>query len=128
MNSNSRLEAIRAICAQTPVEPRVDYTKKPVTEMFGENVFSMAVMRQGHPKKVWSSLIRTVEHGERLDPAHADSIANAMKDWAIAKGATHYTHWFQPMTGLTAEKHDSFINYTGDGSAITEFSGKTLIQ
>jgi glutamine synthetase len=124
---NARREAVRAI-AETPMPtPSVDLNR-PIVELFGENVFNMAVMRESLPKKVFQSLLRTIEHGEKLDPVHADSIANTMKDWAIARGATHYTHWFQPMTGLTAEKHDSFVVYTGDGRAITEFSGRLLIQ
>ena len=124
---NARREAIRAIADAHLPPPAVDFNR-PVTEVYGENVFSMAAMRESLPKKVFQSLLRTVEHGEKLDPVHADTIANAMKDWALARGATHYTHWFQPMTGLTAEKHDSFVVYTGDGTAIAEFSGKTLIQ
>ena len=124
---NTRREAVRAVAENHQPVPTVDY-KRPITEVYGENVLGMAVMRESLPKKVFQSLLRTVEHGEKLDPVHADTIANTMKDWAIARGATHYTHWFQPMTGLTAEKHDSFVVYTGDGKAIAEFSGKTLIQ
>ncbi len=128
MNGSSRLEAIQAIAEKRPVAADLDYAKKPVTELYGQNVFSMEVMRKALPKPVYDSLQRTIEHGERLDPMHADTIATAMKEWALARGATHYTHWFQPMTGLTAEKHDSFINYTPTGAAITEFSGKTLVK
>ncbi|HZN61106.1 MAG TPA: glutamine synthetase III, partial [Planctomycetota bacterium] len=124
---NTRRDAVRAVADNHTPAPTVDY-KRPITEFYGENVFGMAVLRESLPKKVFQSLLRTVDHGEKLDPVHADTIANAMKDWAIARGATHYTHWFQPMTGLTAEKHDSFVVYTGDGKAIAEFSGKTLIQ
>ncbi|MBI4229636.1 MAG: glutamine synthetase III [Planctomycetes bacterium] len=125
---NGRQKAIRAIAGLQPVAQRNDYVRKPLTELYGENVFNLAVMRKSLPKKTFDALVRTIEHGERLDPAHADVIANGMKDWAVARGATHYTHWFQPMTGSTAEKHDAFLAYTSDGRAINEFSGKFLIQ
>jgi len=124
---SSRREAIRSIAESPTPGPVVDF-KRSMTEVYGENVFSLAVMRESLPKKAYQALLRTVEHGEKLDPTHADVIANAMKDWAIAKGATHFTHWFQPMTGLTAEKHDSFVQYTADGRAVAEFSGRNLIQ
>jgi glutamine synthetase len=124
---SSRREAIRSIAESPTPGPAVDF-KRPMTEVYGENVFSLAVMRESLPKKAYQTLLRTIEHGEKLDPTHADTIANAMKDWAIAKGATHFTHWFQPMTGLTAEKHDSFVQYTSDGRAVAEFSGRNLIQ
>ena len=83
--------------------------KVSVPEIFGMNVFNDAMMREHLPKKVYEELKNTIERGEMLNSEIADIIANAMKDWAIERGATHYTHWFQPMTGITAEKHDSFI-------------------
>jgi glutamine synthetase len=95
---------------------------------FGENVFSDLVQRQRLPKDVYKRLQETLRRGEPLDTSLADQVAIAMKDWAMEKGATHYTHWFQPLTGLTAEKHDSFFSPTEDGGAIAEFSGKELIQ
>ena len=95
---------------------------------FGENVFSDLVQRQRLPKDVYKRLQETLRRGEPLDTSLADQVAQAMKDWAMEKGATHYSHWFQPLTGLTAEKHDSFYNPTGDGGAIAEFSGRELIQ
>jgi glutamine synthetase len=97
-------------------------------EIFGENVFSKSVMQQRLPKTVFKSLMSTIEHSKPLDPAIADVVATAMKDWAIEKGATHYAHVFYPLTGLTAEKHDSFLEPTGDGSSLAEFAGKTLVQ
>ncbi len=100
----------------------------PGNQVFGTNVFSPAVQRQRLPKNVYRQLQRTLERGEALDTSLADAVAAAMKDWALEKGATHYTHWFQPLTGFTAEKHDSFYAPTGDGTAIAEFSGKELIQ
>jgi len=99
-----------------------------VTELFGSNVFNDIVMRSRLPKDVYKSMKKTIEGNEPLDPASANVIANAMKDWAVEKGAAHFCHWFQPMTGSTAEKHDSFISPTPQGNTIMEFSGKELIQ
>ena len=99
-----------------------------VSEMFGKNVFNDAVMRDRLPKSVYKKLKKTIEDGAELDPSIADVVAHAMKDWAIERGATHYTHWFQPLTGVTAEKHDSFISAPSDGKVIMEFSGKELIK
>ncbi len=97
-----------------------------VTELFGSNVFNDEVMKNSLPKEVYKSLRRTIDTGEVLDNSIASAVANAMKDWAITKGATHYTHWFQPLTNLTAEKHDSFIEPSGD-RAIMRLTGKSLI-
>lgn len=101
---------------------------KNVPEMFGSMVFNDAVMRDKLPKDIYKSLRKTIEEGTDLEINVANIVANAMKEWAIEKGATHYTHWFQPMTGITAEKHDSFISPQSDGSVIMEFSGKELIK
>jgi glutamine synthetase len=97
-------------------------------QIFGANVFSPALQRHRLPKHVYKALQRTLARGEALDTSLADAVAQAMKEWAMEKGATHYTHWFQPLTGSTAEKHDSFYGPVGDGTAIAEFSGKELIQ
>ncbi len=99
-----------------------------IQELFGIDVFNETVMKESLPDNVFASLKKTMENGDELDPAIADVVANAMKDWAIKKGATHYTHWFQPMTGITAEKHDSFIAPAEEGRVIMEFSGKELIR
>lgn len=99
-----------------------------LTEIFGSDVFNDATMKERLPKKTYQALKKTIENGEDLDPSIAEVVANAMKDWAIERGATHFTHWFQPMTGVTAEKHDSFINPCGDGQILMEFSGKELIK
>ena len=99
-----------------------------VTEYFGENVFNESVMKARLPKDTFKQVQAAIYNGKRLDPSAAAVVANAIKDWAIEKGATHYTHWFQPMTGITAEKHDSFISPASDGRVIMEFSGKELIQ
>ena len=101
---------------------------KTVTDYFGCDVFSASVMKERLPKDVYEEFQRTLDTGHRLNIEVANVIANAMKDWAIEKGATHYTHWFQPLTGVTAEKHDSFISSKKDGRVIMEFSGKELIQ
>ena len=101
---------------------------KQIAEYFGENVFNENVMKARLPKETFKAVKNTIDNGKRLDPAAAAVVANAMKEWAIEKGATHYTHWFQPMTGITAEKHDSFISPSAGGSVIMEFSGKELIQ
>jgi len=102
--------------------------KQSLPEVFGSNVFSDVVMRARLPKNVYKKLRQTIDDGKELDPSIADVVANAMKDWAIEKGATHYCHWFQPMTGITAEKHDAFISPTADGRIMMEFSGKELTQ
>ena len=99
-----------------------------VPEIFGSMVFNDAIMRDKLPKDIYKSLKKTIEDGKDLDITVANVVAIAMKDWAIEKGATHYTHWFQPMTGITAEKHDSFISPQNDGRVIMEFSGKELIK
>lgn len=99
-----------------------------IPEIFACNVFNDEVMRTRLPKNIYKTLKKTIRNGEPLDMTTADFVANTIKDWAIEKGATHYTHWFQPMTGSTAEKHDSFINPTLNGMAIMEFSGKALVK
>ena len=99
-----------------------------VPEIFGTQVFGASAMQQRLPKETYKTLRRTIEMGRKLDHSIANIVANAMKDWAIDKGATHYTHWFQPLTGITAEKHDSFISPISDGHVIMEFSGKELVQ
>ena len=99
-----------------------------VPELFGSLVFNDKVMRESLPKDVYKSLRKTIDAGMPLNQDLANAVAHAMKDWAISKGVTHFTHWFQPMTGITAEKHDSFINPTRDGGIIMEFSGKELIR
>lgn len=99
-----------------------------MSEIFGSMVFNEAVMRERLPKETFKALKKTMDEGIPLDMSVANTIANAMKDWAVEKGATHYTHWFQPMTGITAEKHDSFITPQGNGTVIMEFSGKELVK
>jgi len=99
-----------------------------VSELFGSNVFGDSVMKDRLPEDVYIALKSTIKEGKTIDSGIADTVANAMKEWALEKGATHFTHWFQPLTGITAEKHDSFISPTDDGHIIMEFSGKELIK
>ena len=93
-----------------------------VTEIFASKVFNLSKMKARLPKDVYDSLVETINNGSKLDPSTARAVATAMKEWAIENGCTHYTHWFQPMTGITAEKHDAFIQPTDDGSVINDFS------
>lgn len=106
----------------------IDFTEKTLLEIYGENSFSDVVMKERLPKEAYKAFKKVQEGKETLGRDSAEIIANSMKDWAIERGATHFTHWFQPLTGLTAEKHDSFINPNADGSLLLEFSGKELIQ
>ena len=126
--SSARMAAISAVTNWRPTSPPLNFAQTPARELFGANVFTVAKMKDMLPKPVFKSLMKTIESGEKLDPSVADVVASAMKDWAIEKGATHYAHVFYPLTGATAEKHDSFLTPTGDGSAIAEFSGSQLIQ
>ena len=102
--------------------------RRSVPELFGSSVFNDDVMQERLPKDVYQSLRKTIDQGKDLDLNVANAVASAMKDWAVEKGATHYTHWFQPLNGITAEKHDSFISPTSDGRVIMQFSGKELIK
>ncbi|MCK4907103.1 MAG: glutamine synthetase III, partial [Spirochaetes bacterium] len=104
------------------------YAHVDITELFASNVFGGRIMKARLPKETYKAFANAIKEGQSLTPEVADVIANAMKDWAIEKGATHYTHWFQPLTGLTAEKHDSFISPNSEGGVVMEFSGKQLIQ
>ena len=111
----------------TAVFPKTTETGR-IPELFGSMVFNDHVMKERLPKETYKALKKTMELGKHLDPSIAGVVANAMKDWAVEKGATHFTHWFQPMTGITAEKHDSFISPEGNGTVIMEFSGKELVK
>ncbi len=124
----ARLNAISAIINYQPSHAPLNFNDTKPTDVFGSNVFSDKIMKERLPKHVYKSLKKTIDFGEKLDASLADVVANAMKDWAIEKGATHFTHVFYPLTGLTAEKHDAFLVPDGDGGAMAEFSGKMLIQ
>ncbi|HUM72435.1 MAG TPA: glutamine synthetase III, partial [Chloroflexota bacterium] len=129
MSGNSaRLKAISAVINYKPISEPLNFAETPSQEVFAQNVFSLAVMKQRLPKAVYKSLVQTIAEGKPLQLSTADVVAAAMKDWAIEKGATHYAHVFYPLTGLTAEKHDSFLSPNGGGTAVTEFSGDQLIQ
>ncbi|HKQ48435.1 MAG TPA: glutamine synthetase III [Phycisphaerae bacterium] len=125
---NRRYSAIREISAQRLPAQTIQADAQPVREIFGKNVFSLSVMRATLTKDAYQVLMKTIREGQPMDPNIADLVANAMKDWAIERGATHYCHWFLPLTGNTAEKHDTFLTPTGDGQALVEFSGKMLIK
>ncbi len=102
-HANGRKRAIASMADRQPLSTSIDYTNQPVNEIFGSNVFNRQTMRALLPKGVYKAVLRCLDHGEQLDPAMADTVANAMKDWAIARGATHFTHWFSPLHGYTAE-------------------------
>ncbi len=129
-NGTTTVSSVRmaAIAAATNYRASSALDAVSTQDLFNANVFSKAVMKDRLPKAIFKSLMKTLEVGEPLDPSIADVVARAMKDWAIEKGATHYAHVFFPLTGATAEKHDSFLSPSGDGGALAEFSGKQLIQ
>ncbi len=124
----ARHNAIKAVTNYRPTEKPLDFSKTPSKDLFCANVFCDSVMRQRLPEREYKALRRTIEQGEKLDTSVADVVAAAMREWAIEKGATHYAHVFYPLTGLTAEKHDSFLDPDGKGEVIAAFSGKQLIQ
>ena len=129
MSSNTaRHSAIQAITTYKPDAAPLNFADTRPTDIFGSNVFNDRVMRERLPKDVYKSLHKTIAFGERMDPSIADTVAAVMKDWAIEKGATHFTHVFYPLTGQTAEKHDSFLMPDGTGGVIAEFSGSMLIR
>ena len=125
--NNARLQAIKDVESYVPPAPTYVPEEVPGA-IFGENVFSLGVMQKRLPKLVYKSLLATMEHSKPLDPMVADAVASAMKDWAMEKGATHYSHVFYPLTNSTAEKHDSFFEPGGPGLSLAEFAGKTLSQ
>src|SRR5688500_9877593 len=126
--SKARMQAVAAVTNYAPISAPLNFNDQSTTDIFGKNVFSNTVMKDRLPKGVYKSLMKTIDAGEKLDPSIADVVASAMKDWAIEKGATHYAHVFYPLTGFTAEKHDSFLAPDGQGGALAEFAGKSLIQ
>jgi glutamine synthetase len=127
MGSAVLADAINAIRNWSVTEAKETRASRGA-EAFGSLVFNDEVQQSRLPKPVYHALRRTMTHGEPLDVSVADAVASAMKEWAVEHGATHYTHWFQPLTGITAEKHDSFLSPTGDGKAVAEFSGKELVR
>ena len=127
-SATSRQEAVQSIVNNRVVLNRINYQELDAKAIYGSNVFNEEVQRARLPKPVYKALQKTIHLAHPLDPTIADAVAAAMRDWAIDKGATHYCHWFQPMTGSTAEKHDSFFGPDGNGSTLAEFSGKELIK
>ncbi len=126
--SQARQEAISAVCSYKPSGPPLNFKDLASHEVYGSNVFGLAEMQKRLPKPVFKSLKKVIESGSMLDASLADTVASAMKDWALEKGATHYAHVFYPLTGITAEKHDSFLSPDGNGSTMAEFTGNQLIQ
>ena len=124
--SKIRNFALQDVLHRTPKE--VDLGEKRISEFFGENVFHIDRMREYLTEEAYNIVVDSVHDGSKIDQGIADQIAAAMKDWAISKGATHYTHWFQPLTGSTAEKHDAFFQPIGPGKAIERFEGSLLVQ
>ncbi len=122
------MNAIAAVTNYKPIEKPLSFSDTPSKNLFGVNVFSDSVMKERLPKAVYKAMRRTIDNGEMLDISVADAVAVAMRDWAIEKGATHYAHVFYPLTGQTAEKHDSFLEPDGKGAVLAEFSAKQLIQ
>ena len=127
-STTGRQEAISAVINYKPLVNAIDLEGETSRSLYGTNVFNDKVMREMLPKPVYKSLQKTIDRGQKLDPSVADEVASAMKNWALAKGATHFTHVFYPLTGLTAEKHDSFFDPDGAGGTIAQFSGSALIQ
>jgi len=123
--ATKRLQAYLDVLKRTP--KHIEYDGK-VSDLFGKNVFHTEVMREYLPSDAYKSMVESIQNGTRLDRKMADQVASAMKDWALTKGATHYTHWFQPLTGTTAEKHDAFFKPVGPGRAIERFDGDLLVQ
>ena len=123
--ATKRMQAYHDVLSRTP--KNVEFNGK-VSEIFGENVFHAEVMREYLPSEAYKSMMDSATNGTRLDRKMADQVASSMKDWAMTKGATHYTHWFQPLTGATAEKHDAFFKPVGPGRAIERFDGDLLVQ
>src|ERR1044071_9469532 len=123
--NQGRLWAINEVSKRTP---RVSENGLKASELFGSNTFNAKVMAEKLPKAVYKSLQQTIKAGKKLDQSIAPTVAHAVKEWAIEKGATHYTHWFQPNTGITAKKHATFLTIDGDGQAIERFDASQLIQ
>ncbi|MBO5436112.1 MAG: glutamine synthetase III, partial [Thermoguttaceae bacterium] len=125
---NARQNAIEFVGTQTSPNGRGDFRNTSLTELYASHVFTESVQKERLPAEVFESLQQTVKRGGGLDPSIAPAVAAAMRDWAMERGATHYSHWFQPMTGETAEKHDSFLTPAGDLKAIAKFSGNELVR
>ncbi|HMG06889.1 MAG TPA: glutamine synthetase III, partial [Mucilaginibacter sp.] len=124
--SNIRFKALQDVLSRTTPEVKTPFSK--ISDYFGANVFDKKKMKEYLSSEAYQGIINSIEKGEPIPRDLAEQIASAMKSWALGKGATHYTHWFQPLTGTTAEKHDAFFEPTADGGAIERFSGDALSQ
>ena len=121
-----RFKALEEVLSRVPLN--VELPKPTVSEFYGENVFYKETMKKWLSEKAYKSVLSAIEQGTKIDRAIADDIASSMKDWAVSKGCSHYTHWFQPLTGSTAEKHDAFAQNIEDGKALERFDGDQLVQ
>src|SRR3990167_1713397 len=119
----TRMNEVDFLATKGEIDMKAENGGRLVPDYYGSNVFSLKTMRNYLSEKAYKSLSETIKNSGALDPSIAGEVAEAMKTWAVSKGATHYTHWFQPLTGLTAEKHDSFIQPDGEGGVILDFSG-----
>ena len=128
MSNQGRFDSVSAAKTWSRTRESRPVDRDLLPRIFGEDTFGLREMQSRLPAKIYKQLVRTIEHGEEIDPGIADAVAAAMKDWALSRGATHYTHWFQPLTGSTAEKHDAFLKVGRDGRAITDFGGDDLVQ
>ena len=132
IGANARFEAIREVSRRTPrkFDPPRDEQGKPlrVSEFYGVNTFDLHKMKEQLPKEVYTKLVQTIEMGKKLDRDIANTVADAIMEWALSRSATHFCHWFQPQTGATAEKHDAFLSFDDQNRPIEAFSGSQLIQ
>jgi glutamine synthetase len=130
--AKARFEAIREVNARTPRKfdpPRDEQGRRlRVSDFYGMNTFDLPKMKEKLPKEVYTKIVQTIEMGKKLDGEIANTVANAIKEWAMSRGVTHFCHWFQPQTGSTAEKHDAFLTFDDTGRPIEKFSGSQLIQ
>jgi glutamine synthetase len=130
--AKARFDAIREVNTRTPRKfdpPRDEQGKRlRISDFFGVNTFDIHKMKEKLPRDVYTKLLETIETGSKLDRDVANTVAHAIKEWALARGVTHFTHWFQPQTGSTAEKHDAFLSFDDNGRTIEKFSGSQLIQ
>ena len=128
MNANHRKRALESLARRVELPDAPPTNGSAPLDYYGKDVFNAAAIRKYLSRGAAEKLLATIQNGARLDPNVAGDVAHAMKDWAISRGATHFTHWFQPMTGSTAEKHDAFLDLNEQGESIMTFSGKNLVK
>src|SRR4051812_47308461 len=131
LSASARLKAVMELTSRTPRKfdpPRDEQGRRlRISEFFGVNTFDLQKMKEKLPKEVFTELVSTIESGKKLNPAIANTVAHAIKEWALSRGVTHFCHWFQPQTGSTAEKHDAFISFEENNKTLEKFSGSQLI-